>query len=103
MAIENADLEGDLYYVGDDGLSVFKRPVQSFREDGTSAGSTMGFKVCTTDEWVDGAAVEIARSLNRLPKAEALMIKVAGSIREGAEPQPLADEIEQWIVDGADA
>lgn len=47
---------------------------------------------------IEGAAEEIARSLNRLPEAEALLIETASAIRSGADAQPLADKIEEWVV-----
>ena len=94
-----------LYYVDPRApLQVRKRPVES--EDGR--GSTMGFVVCTCDEDVEGAAEEIARSLNRLPEAEAILIDVAGKIRaeEATDPHgknhlgdlpKVAAAIEDWM------
>jgi hypothetical protein len=52
----------------------------------------------TTAQAPEGSAGEIARALNRLPEAEALLIEIASAIRSGADAQPLADQIEEWVV-----
>jgi len=70
-------------------LKVRKRP----------AFGAMGFVVCTCDEDVDGAAEEIVKALNDMPKALALLVEIAGEIRAGADPQGLADKIEEWVVE----
>lgn len=54
--------EKDLYYV--QGRCVMARSVETDNGDGTSS-MTMGFKVCTAAEFVDGAAEEIAAALNK--------------------------------------
>lgn len=48
----------------------------------------------------EGTAEQIARSLNRLPKAEALLIEVAQAIRAGGDAQEQADLIEEFVVNG---
>lgn len=108
MTLASSDIEADLFYVADDGRTVFKRPVHEINETtGQPTGKVqMGFKVCVCDEFVDGAAEQIVRSLNRLPKAEAILVDVASAIRsEGAipldDPANLAgraDAIEEWMV-----
>lgn len=51
-----------------EGLQVVKRPVVN-----PAGGTTMGFRVCTVNEYVDGAAEVIADALNRLPELEAAL------------------------------
>jgi hypothetical protein len=63
--------------------------------------------VCECSDHIEGAAEQIARSLNRLPKAEAMLVEVRGLIVEKkdvifAELLDAADKIEAFILDGAD-
>lgn len=42
-----------LYYVAEDGRTIFKRPVENVGPLGTVVSYTMGFRVCEVDEFVD--------------------------------------------------
>lgn len=69
-------------------------------------GGQMGFRVCTCAEDVGGAAQEIARALNRLPEAEALLVDIVSAIRQvgggltgpAAELTSRANAIEEWMT-----
>jgi len=66
-----------IYYVPDGSPRlVYRRPVT------TEEGTVMGFRVCETDEYIDGAAEEIAHALNELPKVQLLLIEAAQALRE---------------------
>lgn len=105
MTLASSDIEADLFYVADDGVSVFKRAVHEINETtGQPTGKVqMGFKVCVCDEFVEGAAEQIARALNRLPKAEAILIDVASTIRSETANWDRGDDFPQAILDRADA
>lgn len=81
-------------YYRAEGLDVVKRPVVN-----PGGGITTGFTVCRTNEYVEGAAETVADALNRLPEAEALLVKAASALRSGDEVQVnlIADLIEDWM------
>lgn len=76
------------------GLAVVKRPVVN-----ASGGTTTGFTVCHVNEYIDGAAETIADALNRLPEAEAMLVKAASALRgnDEVEVNLIADQIEDWM------
>ena len=80
-----------LFYVSD----VDDVPVV-MRRDETDPDNAVVVCLCMSP--IEGVAEEIARSLNRLPEAEAILIHTAQSIRAGAEPPELADALEEWAV-----
>lgn len=57
-------------------------------------------EVATASPFIDGAAEQIARALNRLPEAEQLLIQAAQALRSGDEKRvnDMADVIEDWMV-----
>lgn len=87
------------FYVKDNGLEVFSRP---------PSPTLLGFRVCTAEEDVDGAAEEIATALNRLPEAEAKLLEIVAAIRQigdtltgpAADLLTKAQAIEDWMVNG---
>lgn len=58
---------GGHYYAS--GRYVLKSPIEKEYADGTK-GTQMGFRVCEADEWVEGAAEEIAKALNLMEGIE---------------------------------
>jgi hypothetical protein len=58
--------------------------------------------VCECSDFIAGAAEQIARALNRLPKAEELLVQAAQTLRGGViePPAELATEIEEWMING---
>lgn len=56
--------EAPLYYAK--GLEVWKRPVERPGKTPGTTDSTFGFKVCECNEYVEGAAEEIAAALNHM-------------------------------------
>lgn len=83
-----------LFYVAE-GEDQYGGMAAVMRRDETDPDNAV--MVCVVGQ-IEGVAEEIARSLNRLPEAEALLIHTAQSIRAGADPQPLADALEEWAV-----
>jgi hypothetical protein len=109
MAIEDAELETDLFYVDDagcaDDIVVRKRGLVEHTEGGELTGrEAMGIDVvCAVDPQYPDYAQQIAHALNRLPKAERLLIEVAAKLRRAMETGPIgeveavAQEIEDFI------
>lgn len=65
--------------------------------------------VASANPDIEGAAEQIVRALNRMPKAEAILIDVCAKIRtreagpddgDTAEIDACADAIEEWMVNG---
>lgn len=113
MTIASADIETDLFFAR--GNMVYRRGIVEAREtDGQLTGrETEEVFVCEASDFIDGGAEQIVRALNRLPKAEAILIDVAQTIRladENHDPDsragfPIelvnrADAIEEWMVNG---
>lgn len=79
---------------------------EEFHTEGLSVYRGEEF-VAECSDFIDGAAGQIARALNRLPQAEALLVGAAAALRSldggtvvSTLAQDLAEQIEDWMVNG---
>lgn len=104
MTLANAEVETDLYYA--EGTKVYRRgvvEVSDITNEPTGRAIEEQF-ICECSDFVEGAAEQIVRALNRLPKAEAVLVDVVARIRAEAERaddiaglEDVADAIEEWM------
>lgn len=102
MTLANAEVETDLYYA--EGTKVYRRgvvEVSDITNEPTGRAIEEQF-ICECSDFVEGAAEQIVRALNRLPKAEAILVDVVGTIRAAEtddckELVTRADAIEEWM------
>lgn len=115
MTLASSDLETDLFYA--EAGYVYRRGVieaSDITNQPTGASTeplTIGY--CGDFHDLDTAqqfAEQIARALNRLPKAEAILVDLVGAIRETADLvgqhqgstalTERADAVEEWMING---
>lgn len=96
MSLHNAELETDLFYVAleSDPVVIMRRGLVEAKDTtnqptGTEVEETW---VCEPNPEIDGAADQIARALNRLPKMEALLIEAAAVMRGDSAATAWANE-----------
>lgn len=104
MSLHNAELETDLFYVikeseWSDGYdatcdTVNKRGLVEAKDttNQPTGNECPPVEVCLVNPEVEGAAEEIARALNRLPKMEALLIEAAAVMRGDSAATAWANE-----------